>query len=110
MTCEDLAKRLSDLNPDLSQVDVARLALLILSQTVDPTMLSDDELLLSAWRNATFRLEAASDQHAAVADEMEAICEAGPVQFTPEQISVLLRAVKVQSQILELYTDQPAVA
>ena len=110
MTCADLAKRLSELNPDLDQVGVARLALLILSQSADPNSLTDDDLLLAAWRNATFRLEAASDQHAAVAEELEAICESGPVHFTPDQIWVLLRAVKVQSQILELYTEQPAVA
>ena len=110
MTCHDLAKRLSELQPELSQADIARLALMIFTQSADPTALADDAALMSAWKNATFRLEAASDQHAAVAEELDSMCSDGPVQFSPDQLWVLLRAVKVQSQILELYTDQPALA
>lgn len=94
----------------MAQVDVARLTLMILAQTADPCLLDSDEALMTAWRDATYRLEAASDQHAAVAEELEAVCDAGPVEFTPEQLWVLLRAVKVQSQILELYTEQVAPA
>lgn len=110
MTCHDLAKRLSDLRPELCQTDIARLVLMILMQCLDPRELADDAGLISAWKNATFRLEAASDQHAAVAAELDSVCSDGPVQFSPEQLWVLLRAVKVQSQILELYTNQPAPA
>lgn len=110
MNCHELAQRLLELQPDLSAVDVARLALMILTQCDDASQLSDDDVLTAAWKNATFRLEAASDQHAAVAEELETMCSDGPVQFTPDQLWVLLRAVKVQSQVLELYTDQPALA
>lgn len=110
MTCHDLAKRLSELQPELSQADIARLALMIFTQCSTPEELLDDEALMAAWKHATFRLDAASDQHAAVAEELDSICSDGPVQFTPDQLWVLLRAVKVQSQILELYTDQPALA
>ena len=110
MTCHELAQRLHHLQPDLAPIDVARLSLMILSQCDDLGQLSDEKSLLSAWKNATFRLEAASDQHAAVAEELDAICGDGPVEFTPDQLWVLLRAVKVQSQILELYTDEPALA
>jgi hypothetical protein len=110
MTCHDLAKRLSELQPELSQSDIARLALMIFTQCPDPSELADDTVLMSAWKHATFRLEAASDQHAAVAEELDSMCSDGPVQFSPDQLWVLLRAVKVQSQILELYTDQPALA
>ena len=110
MTCHDLAKRLSELQPELSQADIARLALMIFTQSPDPSQLAEDTALISAWKNATFRLEAASDQHAAVAEELDSMCSDGPVQFSPDQLWVLLRAVKVQSQILELYTDRPALA
>jgi hypothetical protein len=110
MTCHELAQRLSQLQPDLSPIDVARLALMILTRCDDPHQLQDDEALVTAWKNATFRLEAASDQHAAVTEELDAMCSQGPVQFTPDQLWILLRAVKVQSQVLELYTDQPALA
>ena len=110
MTCHKLAQRLKTLRPELSATDVARLCLLILSQSDDIDRLADDAVLLAAWKNASFRLEAASDQHDAVADELDQMCNEGPVQFSPDQLWTLLRAVKVQSQILELYTEQTALA
>ena len=110
MTCHELAERIINLRPELSPLEVARLSLLILTQSEDSDDLADSEALTRAWKNATFRLEAAADQHAAVADELELMCNNGPVQFTPDQLWTLLRAVKVQSQLLTLYTDQPALA
>ena len=83
---------------------------MILTQCDDTDSLESDEALMAAWKHSTFRLEAASDQHAAVAEELDSLCSEGPIQFTPDQLWVLLRAVKVQSQVLELYTDQPALA
>jgi len=83
---------------------------MILSQCDEPRELCGEQGLLAAWKNATFRLEAASDQHAAVAEELDTMCGDGPVKFSPDQLWILLRAVKVQSQILELYTDEPALA
>lgn len=109
MNCHELAERIQCVAPELSAVDVARLSLMILIQTKDAQSLRDESKLLSAWRNASFRLEAASDQHAAVAGELDALCGDGPIEFNPDQLWMLLRAVKVQSQILELYTDQPAL-
>ena len=110
MTCQELAERLQTHAPELSPVDVARLSLMILTQTEDSNSLADDATLMSAWKSASFRLEAASDQHSAVAEELDQLCGDGPVDFSPEQLWLLLRAVKIQGQILELYTDQPALA
>ena len=53
MTCDELAKRLAELQPELASVDVARLALMILTQCDDTTSLEDDDALISAWKNAT---------------------------------------------------------
>ncbi|MEM9644491.1 MAG: hypothetical protein AAF989_05820 [Planctomycetota bacterium] len=110
MNCQQLACRLAERSPEMSQCDIARLCVLILSTCEAAADLDDDNCLDNAWKNASFRLDAASDQHAAVADELSQFCEDGPVQFTPDQLWALLRAVKVQSQLLELYTDQPALA
>jgi len=110
MTCEILAGRLAALQPELSATDVARLCLLILNSCVDVSELSDDASLKSAVRAANFRLEAVADQHSAMAEELDAMCVDGPVRFSPDQIWTLLRAVKVQSQLLELYTNTPAMA
>ncbi len=110
MTCHELAQRLLSMQPALSPCDVARLSLLILTQSPSAEDLRDPEMLNTAWRNATFRLDAASDQHAAVAEELDSLGGEGPIVFSPDQLWVLLRAVKVQSQILELYTGQPSMA
>lgn len=109
MNCQSLAQRISDLQPELAPVDVARLCLLILTNAKDVDALVNDDVLMKAWRNASFRLEAATDQHAAVSQELDEMCGDGPIQFTPDQLWVLLRAVKVQSQILELYTDEAVI-
>ncbi len=109
MNCHSLSQRISELQPELAPVDVARLCLLIFTNVQDVDSLGDDEVLKKAWRNASFRLEAATDQHAAVSQELEEMCGDGPIQFTPEQLWILLRAVKVQSQILELYTDEAVI-
>lgn len=110
MTCHDLAQALAQRQPDLSPADIARLCVLILSSCEEPTKLGDPDFLDSQWKNASFRLDSAADQHRAVADELEQMFGDGAVEFSPDQIWALLRAVKVQSQVLELYTEQPALA
>lgn len=110
MNCQELAIKLAQMQPEGSPTDIARMCLLILNSTKDLESLSDDDSLRDACRAANFRLEAAADQHAAMAVELEGLCCDGPIRFSPDQIWTLLRAVKVQSQLLELYTEAPAFA
>ena len=110
MTCDELAARIGAARPQMAPSDVARLCLLILSQCDDPSELSDPAVLVRYWNAASYRLEAATDQHAAVAEELEALCRQSPQQVGAEHVATLLRAVKVQSQVLDLYTEQPALA
>ena len=42
-------------------------------------------------------------------DDLETLARTDPQQFTPQQIWVLIRAIKVQSQILQLYVGEPAM-
>jgi hypothetical protein len=55
------------------------------------------------------RLQAATDQHAAMTRELEELAESDPTKFCPERIWVLIRAIKVQSQILQMYLGQPTL-
>lgn len=110
MSCDQLARRIVKQRPDLPSVEVARLCVLILNQYPDPCDWDSDEKLQKVWQNVSFRLEAVTDQHAAVAAELEMLAGDQPTAFDPEQLWTLLRAVKVQSQILELYTDTEAFA
>ena len=68
-----------------------------------PKMSADAEVLDAAWRQTALRLQAATDQHAAMTQELEALAASDPKEFSQEQIWVLIRAIKVQSQILEMY-------
>jgi len=55
------------------------------------------------WREMGVRLQGATDQHAAMTEELEALAQTQPQQFSREQIWTLIRAIKVQSQVLQLY-------
>ncbi len=109
MTCQELAYRIQRLQPDAAARDVARVCLLLANTTDDVSKLDDDELLTAAWREAGLRLEAATDQHAAMTEELESLAKSDPRQFTPEQIWILIRAIKVQGQILQLYIGEPVL-
>jgi hypothetical protein len=109
MTCQKIARHLADLHPDMNQTQIAQLCLLIL-RTAGEEQPDDQTTITKAARAATFRLDAATDQHAAMTAELEMIFGQGPVRFSADQIWTLLRAVKVQSQLLELYAGTPALA
>jgi hypothetical protein len=108
MLCHRLAERIQHLNPDLPAIEVARICLLILNSGCDDNLLSDDARVQRECKAAAFRLKATADQHEAVTAELDMLCQDGPQKFDADQIWTLVRAIKVQSQILDLYTDQPA--
>ena len=109
MTCQQLAQKIEELQPEASPRDVARLCLLLANTIDDVRKLDDDELLTAAWREAGLRLQAATDQHAAMTEELESLARSDPRQFTPEQVWVLIRAIKVQGQVLQLYVGEPVL-
>jgi hypothetical protein len=103
MTCAELAQQIELLQPKASPQDVARLCLL-LSTTVDELdVLRDQRALQDAWKRTGLKLQVATDQHAAMTEELEALAASDPQQFTQDQIWVLIRAIKVQSQVLQMY-------
>jgi hypothetical protein len=107
MHCQTLAKRIQELEPDADLRQVARLCLLLGNAVDDVQQLQDDDALTGAWREIALRLQAATDQHAAMTDELQRLAESDPQKFSPEQIWSLIRAIKVQSQILQLYVGGP---
>jgi hypothetical protein len=109
MKCDQLAVRLEELQPEADIRDVARLCLLLSNSREDVAELEDDQLLVEAWKEMGLRLQAATDQHAAMTEELELLARSDPRKFSPEQIWVLIRAIKVQSQVLQLYLGEPAL-
>ena len=68
--------------------------------------LHDKRKLRDAWNEMGLRLQAATDQHAAMTHDLEELAASDPEQFTRDQIWVLIRAIKVQSQVLQMYVGQ----
>ena len=109
MKCTDLARRIERLRPGADVRDVARLCLLLSNSAENLEELGDDAHLAAAWKEMDLRLQAATDQHAAMTEELESLARSDPQRFTADQVWVLIRAIKVQSQILQLYVGQPAL-
>ena len=108
-TCDELAQRIQRIQPSSAPRDVARLCLLLTNQVDDLGRFEDDSRLAEAWKETGLRLQAATDQHAAMTQELEELARSDPEKFTPDQVWVLVRAIKVQSQILSLYVGQAAL-
>ena len=103
MNCQELASQIQKLHSEALPRDVARLCLLITNFVEDLELLEDDAVLSEAWKRMGMRLQAATDQHAAMTQELEALADSDPRELTSDQIWILIRAIKVQSQILQLY-------
>ena len=103
MNCNELAERIQQLEPNAENVDIARLCLLISNAVDSLEEIDDDRQLEGMWREMGLKVQAAADQHAAMTQELEDLANSDPSKFAQEQIWVLVRAIKVQSQILELY-------
>ena len=109
MNCQTLAARIEEMQPEADVGDVARLCLLLSNAVDDPTILDDDGKLTNTWQEMGLRLQAATDQHSAMTEELEELSRSDPKEFNPEQVWVLIRAIKVQSQILQLYVGGAAL-
>jgi hypothetical protein len=107
MNCQQLAARIEKLQPGIAASDTARMCLLLSNYSGDVNRLSDEATFQEAWQDVSLKLQAADDQHAAVTDELAEMAAGDPESFSPEQTWVLVRAIKVQSQILSLYLGQP---
>ncbi len=107
MKCQDLALQIEQLQPEADASDVARLCLLLCTAVDDLEELKETDRLTNTWQEIGLKLQAATDQHAAMTEELETLAESDPKQFQADQIWILIRAIKVQSQILQLYVGQP---
>jgi hypothetical protein len=106
MNCQKLASLIEGLHPETPPRDVARLCLLLSNSVENLDELTNEQRLSQAWSEMGMRLQMATDQHAAMTEELEALAQSDPQAFCPEQIWILVRAIKVQSQVLQLYLGQ----
>ena len=109
MNCHELAQRIKTLEPGASAQDIARICLLLANDHADLDVLQDDEKLKSACQLTSLKMQLATDQHAAMTQELEELAGSDPEKFSQERIWVLIRAIKVQSQVLQMYVGQPVL-
>ena len=107
MKCQELAENIQKLQPQASTQDVARLCLLLTNDSHKLDEFEEIDKLKSAWNEVSLKLQAATDQHAAMTQELEDLASSDPEKFSRDQIWVLIRAIKVQSQVLQMYVGQP---
>lgn len=103
MDAQELVDAIAKLRPQYSPAEHLRIALLLSLQYPDLTPLNDERELERQCLEVTIQLSATSDQHAAVANELDSLATTAPCEFTPDHLWSLVRALKVQSQILNLY-------
>lgn len=108
MICSELATKIQSQYPEASPAFVARQCLMLLNTVNDPNELRDDAKLQSTLSDCRMQYHAATDQHAAMTQELEELASSDPREFTPDQIWILVRSIKVQSQILKLYAGSVA--
>jgi hypothetical protein len=109
MTCQELAKCIEKLQPEALPREVARLCLLLCNCVDDLDELKDAERLAQVWQDMKVRLQAVTDQYAAMTADLENLSRTNPEKLTFDQILVLIRAIKVQSQVVQFYMGQPAL-
>ncbi len=107
MKCADLAKKIEEIQPEASPQDVARLCLLLTNMVDDLDEFRGKGALQEAWKRTGLKLQVATDQHAAMTQELEELAASDPKNFNKEQVWTLIRAIKVQSQILQMYVGHP---
>jgi hypothetical protein len=100
---QELLQRIIELDPQLSLEDVFRVGYL-LTMHADSDRLNRADYIKEVWLELSLRLQAAADQQAAVSEELESLASADPQKFKPEQVWLLVKAIKVLSQTLEFYT------
>jgi hypothetical protein len=103
LSCAELAQQIERLQPNAAAQDVARLCLLLTNSVDDLESLRQPHALHDAWKRTGLTLQVATDQHAAMTQELEDLAASDPESFSRDQIWILIRAIKVQSQVLQMY-------
>ncbi len=102
--CE-LVAEIERFQPEAEPSTVARMAMLLALSNVNLDELRRRDEFERQYHEIENRIRASMDQHAAVAEELDTLASSDPCEFSPDHLWTLIRAIKVQSQILSLYLD-----
>ena len=107
MKCSELAQQIESRCPNQCPSDIARKCVMFLNAVEDPQVLASKDVFEEVWSDVELKFKAATDQHAAMTAELEQLACSDPRKFSPDQIWILVRAIKVQSQVLRLFSGEP---
>ena len=104
MCLSQLIEQLQRQLPKSSDRQVACFAMLLCDR--DPLLkcFADLETFSSLLDEIQLRMQSMDDQHAAVAFELDQLALTQPCEFEPKHVWTLIRAIKVQSQFVDMLT------
>ena len=94
--------------PKANNRRVACLAMLICDRDPELNCLANIAEFLGLLDEIQLRMQSIDDQHAAVANELEQLASTQPCEFEPKHVWTLIRAIKVQSQFVDMLTGARA--
>jgi hypothetical protein len=106
LSAQRLINAICELRPEDSPTQHLRLALLLCLRHEDTCTLAEDaEELERHIMEVTLQLSASTDQHAAIAGDLDSLASTSTCEFNAQHVWTLVRALKVQGQILQLYHE-----
>ncbi len=99
-----LIERLYQQLPESSDRHVACLAMLLCDRDPHLKCLASEGEFLALLDEVQLRMQSLDDQHAAVAHELDQLALTQPCEFEPKHVWTLIRAIKVQSQCVDMLT------
>jgi hypothetical protein len=104
MTMTQLIKWLETIEPDASPCERAQwLLLLVQACQGELSSYENPEAVTAQLKPLRLQWQWALDQEAAVADELDQLASTHPAEFSPKHVWTLIRAIKVQKQIIGFY-------
>ena len=104
MRLSQLIERLHEQLPRACDRQIACFAMLLCDRDPKLKCLANNADFKSLLNAIQLRLHSIDDQHAAVANELEQLALTQPCEFEPKHVWTLIRAVKVQSQFVDMLT------
>lgn len=106
MDIRELIVQVARLRPALAPTEQLRMALLLAVHFPECVDCDDDSQELERkLLDITLRLNSVTDQHAAVADELDSLGATAPADFSDDHIWTLVRALRIQNQVIGFYLE-----
>ncbi|MEM8679588.1 MAG: hypothetical protein AAGF97_09580 [Planctomycetota bacterium] len=102
MKVEHLASKIKNLQPHWHSSDIAEMCLM-LSVSDDIETFENDSELSNKCSTLHLKRQHVTEQYGAVLEELNELADSDPTKFGREQVWSLLRAIKIQDQIIKLH-------